>query len=149
MNRYRTTPLLAVIAALVVVLAACSSGASPSASASAEAAEESAAAETDTPVAASEPAAAEDEPEVRIVASNFEPGDLTVSAGTEVVFINDDGFGHTITEGTDGDAVDDPIVDEEIDGGGGEVRVTFDEAGTFDITCEIHPSMQMTITVEG
>jgi len=135
MNRYRTIPLLAVIAALVVVLAACSSGASPSASASAEAAEES--------------AAAEDEPEVRIVASNFEPGDLTVSAGTEVVFINDDGFGHTITEGTDGDAVDDPIVDEEIDGGGGEVRVTFDEAGTFDITCEIHPSMQMTITVEG
>jgi len=135
MNRYRTTPLLAVIAALVVVLAACSSGASPSASASAEAAEES--------------AAAEDEPEVRIVASNFEPGDLTVSVGTEVVFINDDGFGHTITEGTDGDVVDDPIVDEEIDGGGGEVRVTFDEAGTFDITCEIHPSMQMTITVEG
>lgn len=135
MNRYRTTPLLAVIAALVVVLAACSSGASPSASASAEAAEQS--------------AAAEDEPEVRIVASNFEPGDLTVSVGTEVVFINDDGFGHTITEGTDGDVVDDPIVDEEIDGGGGEVRVTFDEAGTFDITCEIHPSMQMTITVEG
>jgi len=135
MNRYRTIPLLAVIAALVVVLAACSSGASPSASASAEAAEQS--------------AAAEDEPEVRIVASNFEPGDLTVSVGTEVVFINDDGFGHTITEGTDGDVVDDPIVDEEIDGGGGEVRVTFDEAGTFDITCEIHPSMQMTITVEG
>jgi len=135
MNRYRTTPLLAVIAALVVVLAACSSGASPSASASAEAAEQS--------------AAAEDEPEVRIVASNFEPGDLTVSVGTEVVFINDDGFGHTITEGTDGNVVDDPIVDEEIDGGGGEVRVTFDEAGTFDITCEIHPSMQMTVTVEG
>jgi len=135
MNRYRTTPLLAVIAALVVVLAACSSGASPSASASAEAAEQS--------------AAAEDEPEVRIVASNFEPGDLTVSVGTEVVFINDDGFGHTITEGTDGDVVDDPIVDEEIGSGGGEVRVTFDEAGTFDITCEIHPSMQMTITVEG
>jgi len=135
MNRYRTIPLLAVIAALVVVLAACSSGASPSASASAEAAEQS--------------AAAEDEPEVRLVASNFEPGDLTVSVGTEVVFINDDGFGHTITEGTDGDVVDDPIVDEEIDGGGGEVRVTFDEAGTFDITCEIHPSMQMTITVEG
>jgi plastocyanin len=53
-----------------------------------------------------------------------------------------------VTEGTDGDVVDDPIVDEEI-GGGGEVRVTFDEAGTFDITCEIHPTMQTTITVEG
>jgi plastocyanin len=53
-----------------------------------------------------------------------------------------------VSEGTDGDVVDDPIVDEEI-AAGGEVRVTFDEAGTYDITCEIHPDMQMTITVEG
>ena len=129
MNRYRSTPFLAVMAVLVVVLAACTSDASPTASAAAEAAE------TDAPVAASEPAAADGETaEVRIVASNFEPGELTVSAGTEVVFINDDAFAHTVSEGTDGDVVDDPIVDEEIDGGGGEVRVTFDEAGTFDIT---------------
>jgi len=28
------------------------------------------------------------------------------------------------------------------------VRVTFDEPGTYEITCKIHPSMQMTITVE-
>ena len=25
----------------------------------------------------------------------------------------------------------------------------FGEAGTFNITCEIHPDMQMTVTVEG
>jgi plastocyanin len=85
---------------------------------------------------------------VRIVNSVFEPSELTVSAGTEVVWTNEDSFAHTVTEGTDGDVVDDPIVDEEI-AAGGEVRVTFDEAGTFDITCEIHPDMQMTITVEG
>ena len=153
MNRYRSTPFLAVLAALVVVLAACSSDASPSASPSAEgaeAAEETAAVETEAPVAASEPATADGEgAEVRIVASIFESGELTVSVGTEVVFINDDNFAHTISEGTDGDVVDDPIVDEEIEGGSGEVRVTFDEAGTFDITCEIHPTIQITITVEG
>ncbi|MGZ8513018.1 MAG: cupredoxin domain-containing protein [Candidatus Limnocylindria bacterium] len=40
------------------------------------------------------------------------------------------------------------MVDDEITGRG-EVRVTFDEAGTYEITCEIHPSMQVTITVEG
>lgn len=142
MIRYRPTLLLTILASLVVLLAACSSGSSASASPS-----EAAAADSDA-AAPSEAAAGGDESEVRIVASTFEPGEITVTAGTEVVFINDDSFAHTITEGTDGDAVDDPIVDEEIDGGG-EVRVTFDEAGTYDITCEIHPSMQMTVTVEG
>ncbi|MCA1588666.1 MAG: cupredoxin domain-containing protein [Chloroflexi bacterium] len=132
MNRYRPTLLLAVLASLFVLLAACS----------AESAAESEAADEST--AAVEP----DEGEVRIVNSVFEPGELTVSVGTEVVFTNEDSFAHTVTEGTDGDAVDDPIVDEEI-AAGGEVRVTFDETGTYDITCEIHPDMQMTITVEG
>ena len=42
--------------------------------------------------------------------------------------------------------INDPIVDEE---GGSDVSVTFDEAGTYNITCKIHPSMNMTITVEG
>ncbi len=76
------------------------------------------------------------------------PEEITVPVGTEVVFLNADGFAHTVTEGTDGQAVDDPIVDEEI-AQNGTVSVTFDEAGTYDITCEIHPSMQMTVTVEG
>jgi plastocyanin len=53
---------------------------------------------------------------------------------------------HTVTEGTDGEAVDDPIVDEE---GGSDIDVTFDEPGTYNITCKIHPDMNMTITVEG
>ena len=141
MNRYRPTLLLAVLASLFVLLAACSA----ETAAESEAADESTAAvEPDEP---SEGAGA-DGAEVRLVNSVFEPGDLTVSVGTEVVFTNEDSFAHTVSEGTDGDVVDDPIVDEEIDAGG-EVRVTFDEAGTYDITCEIHPTMQMTITVEG
>ena len=141
MNRYRPTLLIAVLASLFVVLAACSA----ETAAESEAADEStAAAETDE---SSEEGAA-DGAEVRIVSSVFEPSELTVSVGTEVVFTNEDSFAHTVTEGTDGDAVDDPIVDEEI-AAGDEVRVTFDEAGTYDITCEIHPDMQMTITVEG
>ena len=44
-------------------------------------------------------------------------------------------------------AVDDPFVDE--DGGADPIEVTFDEAGTFNLTCKIHPSMNMTVTVEG
>ena len=30
-----------------------------------------------------------------------------------------------------------------------DITVTFDEAGTFNLTCKIHPSMNMTVTVEG
>ena len=41
----------------------------------------------------------------------FTPSTLTVPAGTTVTFT--DTAGHTVTEGTDGVAVDDPIVDED------------------------------------
>ena len=143
MNRYRPT-LLAILASLVVLLAACTSQSSATLEPTAES--------TPTAAPTAEAETAEEEPaadaEVRIVNSAFRPGDLTVNVGDEVAFINDDTFTHTITEGTDGDAVDDPIVDEEVSGRG-EVRVTFDEAGTYDITCEIHPTMHVTITVEG
>ena len=74
----------------------------------------------------------------------FSPSELTIPAGTTVTFT--DTANHTVTEGTDGEAVDDPIVDED---GGSDIEVTFDEPGTYDITCKIHPDMNMTITVEG
>ena len=43
--------------------------------------------------------------------TTFSPSTLTIPAGTTVTFT--DTSGHTVTEGTDGTAVDDPIVDEE------------------------------------
>ena len=88
-----------------------------------------------------------DEERVTIGTSQFEPATLSIAVGTEVVFENEATFDHTVTEGTGGQAVDDPIVDEVV-GPGDEVRVVFESAGTFDITCIIHPTMQMTITVE-
>jgi plastocyanin len=104
-----------------------------------------------TPSAEPEPSATEEaeggEERVAIGTSDFEPATLTISAGTIVVFENEATFDHTVTEGTGGQAGEDPIVDEVV-APGGEVRVTFDDAGTFDITCVIHPTMQMTITVE-
>lgn len=86
--------------------------------------------------------------EVRIAEPDFVPELLTVAVGTEVTWVNDDSYEHTVTEGTDGDAVDDPIVDEPI-AAGATLSVTFDEPGTYDITCQIHPTMQMTVVVEG
>jgi plastocyanin len=83
---------------------------------------------------------------VTITGSSF-GDDITVAAGTTVTFQNDDGFAHTATNGTDGTPADDAAFDEEV-AAGASVTVTFDEAGTFDVTCKIHPSMNMTVTVE-
>ncbi len=153
MSRSRPIPVL--LAMLALVLAACSGGgASPSpteaqaplATATEPAPTASEAAESESP-AESEEATAEDE-RVRLESSNFDPEELTIAAGTTVRFLNADSFAHTVTEGTGGQAVDDPIVDEDLEPNK-SVGVTFDEPGTYEITCELHPTMQMTITVEG
>ena len=150
MNASRpTTPL--VVVGLSLVLAACAgTAASPSASASAEPMEshtmapESMAPESMAPT---DEAEAEDV-RVRLESSQFDPEELTVAVGTTVLFLNADSFAHTVTEGTNGQAVDGPIVDREL-AGNQTARVTFDEPGTYEITCRIHPSMQMTMIVEG
>jgi plastocyanin len=146
MTRLRTAILPGFLVASIM-LAACG-GQSATPSASEPSATQSA--------AASEPAASESQPaasetaevRVRIRNSSYDPTELTIPAGTEVTFLNADGFTHTVTEGTDGQPVDDPIVDEEIDQNG-SVSVTFDEPGTYNITCKIHSSMNLTVTVEG
>jgi plastocyanin len=145
----------ALIGILALVLAAC---ASPAAAPSATEPPTPSATEAATPSASpsaeesesaepSEEATAE-EVRVRLESSNFDPSELTIPSGTTVLFLNADSYTHTVTEGTGGQAVDDPVVDREI-AQNRSVRVTFDEPGTYDITCKIHPSMQLTITVEG
>jgi plastocyanin len=144
----------ALIGILALLLAACAApAASPSPTdpptpSATEAATPSASpsAEESESAEPSEEATAE-EVRVRLESSNFDPTELTIAAGTTVLFLNADSYAHTVTEGSGGQAVDDPIVDREI-AQNRSVRVTFDEPGTYEITCEIHPSMQMTITVE-
>ena len=145
----------ALIGILALVLAACASPAAsplatePPTPSATEAATPSASpsAEESESAEPSEEATAE-EVRVRLESSNFDPSELTIPAGTTVLFLNADSYTHTVTEGTGGQAVDDPIVDREI-AQNRSVRVTFEEPGTYDITCEIHPSMQLTVTVEG
>lgn len=145
MHRFRPIPVLAV----ALLLAACGTAAdSPSAAAP----EPTAAAESSAPASASAAPASDeatgDSVEVALEGFAFDPETLTVAAGTEVVFVNNDGAAHTVTEGTDGEAADDPLLDEELQAGG-SASFTFDEPGTYEITCLFHPSMNMTVTVEG
>ena len=127
MHRYRS---LAVVT-LVLLLAACSSSTASSAPAAAGG-------------GASDDGGSGGGETVSLAGFAFSPSELTIPAGTTVTFT--DTANHTVTEGTDGEAVADPIVDED---GGSDIEVTFDEPGTYNITCKIHPDMNMTITVEG
>jgi plastocyanin len=127
---HRSRPLAILV--LVLLLAACSNNAASSA----PAAGGGGAATDDGSGAGGET--------VSMAGFAFSPSELTIPAGTTVTFT--DTANHTVTEGTDGEAVDDPIVDED---GGSDIEVTFDEPGTYNITCKIHPDMNMTITVEG
>jgi plastocyanin len=147
----RITSLLPAIAAgLVLVLAACTGGgtttttSSPSASASAsESAAESAAESTEESGAP----AGEGE-SVMLQDFAFSPSELTIPVGTTVTFMNMDSAPHTATNGSDGEAASDAAFDLQLAPSGGTGEFTFDEAGTYQVTCKIHPAMNMTITVE-
>jgi plastocyanin len=153
MTDRRFTMLVALLVLLVVPMGCATNSVSPGATADETPATTATVEPTTsaTPSASAAPTesedAARDEERVTIATSDFEPATLTVAAGTEVVFENEATFDHTVTEGIVGEAVDDPLVDEQV-APGDEVRVVFDEPGTYDITCTLHPTMQMTITVE-
>jgi plastocyanin len=149
MTRSRSLPALA--AGLALVLAACGGTTSTTFESVGEQLSD---APTQTEGAAPSEASSEapsaaagEEATVRLTGFAFDTEELTVGAGTEVRFVNADSAAHTVTEGTDGVAIDDPIVDEELEQNGA-TSVTFEEPGTYEITCLFHPSMQMTIVVE-
>jgi len=115
-----------------------SPGTSPSAAASAAA---SASAQAQPSAAASGAATT-----VEIANLKFGP-DLTVAAGTSVTFTNKDTVLHTATEGSNGVKAADARFDLQLPLGASE-SYTFAAAGTYKVTCTIHPTMNMTITVQ-
>ncbi len=94
MHRSRFLPMLGVLAMLILVLAACSS-----------------ATESSDAGGGGDDGGGDTGETVSLAGGAFSPSTLTIPAGTTVTFT--DTTGHTVTEGTDGTAVDDPIVDEE------------------------------------
>ena len=133
MHRSRPISLAALLAGIILILAACGAGTTSSAAPSA------------APPATDDGGGGTAGETVSLDDDEFSPSSLTIPVGTTVTFT--DGEDHTVTEGSNGTAVADPIVDEQWSGE--PIIVSFDEAGTFNITCKIHPEMNMTITVEG
>lgn len=76
---------------------------------------------------------------------NFAPTDLTITAGTEIVWLNQDAAPHNITF-VDGSAVSENFFRDET------YVMLFNEPGVFEIYCTLHGSpdgsgMAMTVTV--
>jgi plastocyanin len=72
----------------------------------------------------------------------YAPKDLSVEAGTEVEWTNEDSADHNVI--FDGDTPQD-IENLEQDQSG---TVTFEEAGTFDYVCSYHPGMEGSVEVQ-
>lgn len=89
-------------------------------------------------------APATDEPSATLsitIASFRFSGDATGAVGDAVQVTNADSFGHTWTA-TEGAFHSGVIASNE------SFEFTFEEAGTFDFFCQIHPEMTGSITIE-
>lgn len=115
-----TRGVVAVVAALLLTVAACAGG-------------------------ADEEDDGGDSAAVTLENVSFQPVDLEVEVATTVTFTNQDIVRHTVTAGTPdapGDAFDAELGDE-----GSSTTITFDEEGTVEYHCRLHPRMTGTITV--
>ena len=74
------------------------------------------------------------------------PFETTVPVGTTVTWINDDSAAHTVTSGTVADGPD-GLFDSSIFMAGDTFEYTFDESGTYDYFCIVHPWMVGKVTV--
>lgn len=77
---------------------------------------------------------------VAIVDNAFNPAQTEVAVGGEVVWTHNGQNPHTVTFGDDGP-------DSGTMASGDTFEATFDEAGEFSYVCEIHSSMNGTVTV--
>ena len=69
----------------------------------------------------------------------FEPDELIIDAGTEVIWKQNDDVAHTI--------VSEGLIKSEILNKGDEFSFTFSEKGEYGYSCGIHPSMKGKVIV--
>ena len=74
------------------------------------------------------------------------PFEVTVDVGGEVTWSNDDSAAHTVTGGS---AADGPsgVFDSSLVMGGATYSFTFEDAGSYDYFCMVHPWMVGSVTV--
>ena len=83
---------------------------------------------------------------VDIATLKFGPN-VTVAAGTTVTWKNGDTVPHTATEGSNGVKAPNARFDVQLPVGA-SASFTFTAPGTYQVTCTLHPTMNMTVTVQ-
>ena len=76
----------------------------------------------------------------------YMPYNAALDIGGEAVWYNADNVSHTVTSGTDA-TYDGGVLDSNLVMPGGEFKHIFEEAGTYDYTCMLHPWMAGIVTV--
>ena len=74
--------------------------------------------------------------------------DFTIPAGSFVVFVNNAGTTHTVTDGQDGVPAENAAFNITLEDGSSTDPIEFSDPGTYHVTCTIHHTMNLTITVE-
>ena len=77
----------------------------------------------------------------------FEPADITVNVGDTVEWLNVDTAAHTVTSGNLADGVSD-IFDSGLIIADASFLATFDDVGSYDYFCVVHPWMAGSVTVK-
>jgi plastocyanin len=80
--------------------------------------------------------------EVSMEGIAFQPAEVTVSAGDTVNWVNNDTVGHDVTADSFSSGEPGAMAN------GDEFEHTFEEAGTFDYVCTVHPGMEGSVVVE-
>jgi plastocyanin len=93
-----------------------------------------------TPTGVAAAPAAAGKVEVKIDSFNFSPAALTVKAGTEITWTNDDDIPHTV--------VSNGIFKSKVLGTGEKFTFTASKPGTYSYSCSIHPNMTGKVVVE-
>jgi len=77
---------------------------------------------------------------INVIDLDYDPRDLTVPVGTEVLWVNTGQAPHTVTENDD-------LVDSGIFMPGESFSLLFDEEGVFNYYCTLHPGMEGSLTI--
>jgi plastocyanin len=87
--------------------------------------------------------------------ASFSTTTAKIKAGTKLKFINDSTVTHILVVGDQGKWTSTPGAPSELDNsngqlvsGGQEIDIVFPTAGTYTVTCTVHPAMLLTVTVQ-
>ena len=74
----------------------------------------------------------------------FKPSVIKIARGTKVTWTQSDSISHTVTSTIPGNVLNSPVLSN-----GQTYSYTFNDDGTFEYICSIHPSMKGTVIVDG